>query len=152
MGHAEDHDVADAHLAPPCLISLSNAGDHATSPPSRPKRLVPTYLLAEELLVLLALDHLARGSPFLLPSGVKWIPAVLAFHPLLEEAALLPTSLMCIYFEADLAAVVALQDRDDLAHRGGLKAERTAEIDRAIKVRAAEAVIFRRRGRPAGPA
>ncbi len=54
-----------------------------------------------------------------------------ALHALLQEAALLDVGDVHI-FEAEMAAVIALQDRDDLADSRPFQPERAAEIDRAV--------------------
>ena len=126
--------------APPYLITASSAGI-IDSPPSRPNLLVPTYLRARNFSHCSAWMTLARID--VLPSGVKRIAASRPLHPLLEEAALLDVVDVHI-FEADMAAIIAPQDLDDLAHRRPLEAERAAEPDRAVERVAGEAVIFGR--------
>ena len=127
--------------APPYLITASSAGT-IDSPPSRPKRLVPTYLRARNFSHCSAWTTLVRID--FLPSGVKRISASRALHPVLEEAALLEVVDVHI-FEADMAAIIAAEDLDDLAHRALFEAERAAEPDRRGRARlAGEAVIFGR--------
>ena len=69
-----------------------------------------------------------------MPSGVKRISASAPLHPVLEEAALLEVVDVHI-FEADIAAIIAPEDLDDLAHRRLLEAERAAEPDRPVERR-----------------
>ena len=75
--------------------------------------MVPTYLRAEEFLVLLGLDHLAKNR--LLAFGREADRLVLAFHPLLQEAAFLDIGDVHI-FKADGAAIIGAQRCDQLAH------------------------------------
>ena len=86
----------------------------------------------EELLPLLGLDDL--GQDRLLALGGEADLGVLALHPFLEEAALLQVVDVHI-FEADMAAIIAPEDLDELAHRRLLEAERAAEIDRPVERR-----------------
>ena len=112
MGHADD-DLARRRSAPPYLITASSAGiiDLAAV---EPEALGADIFAGEELLPLLALDDLWRGSTCL-PSGVKLDRGVLPLHPLLQEAALLEVVDVHI-FEADIAAIIGAQHIDDLAH------------------------------------
>ena len=138
VGHA-DVDLARRPSAPPYLITASSAGT-ALSPPSRPKRLVPTYLRARNFSHCSAWMTLARID--CLPSGVNWTVVVRALDPLLDEAPLLQVVDVHI-FEADVAAVGVLQHLDDLAHGRLLEAERAADPDRPVEVGVGEAVIGR---------
>ncbi len=99
--------------------------------------MVPTYLLGEEFLPLLALDHL--GEDRLLALGGELDGLVAALHPLLDEAPLLQVVDVHI-FEADRCrSSCACSIRQDLrGSRRCFEAERAAEIDRAIEVVGAE--------------
>ena len=97
-------------------------------------------LLAEEAFVLFAADH--RAQDRLLAFGAEVDRLVTALDPLLDEAALLHVGDVHVFI-ADLAAVIALQDIDQFAHRRPFEAERAAEVDLAVKRRAGKAVIGR---------
>jgi hypothetical protein len=80
----------------------------------------------EEFLPLLGLDDL--GEDRLLALGVNWTGLGFALDPLLDEAPLLQIVDVHI-FDTDGAAVIGLQDRDDLADAGALEPERSADPD-----------------------
>ena len=94
-------------------MTASSAGT-ALSPPSSPNLFVPTYLRARNFSHCSASMTLARID--LLALGRELDLGVLALDPILDEAALLQVVDVHI-FDADGAAVVGLQHRDDLAHR-----------------------------------
>ena len=129
MGHAED-DRRDAILAAIFDHRLERR-DHRFAAVEA-EALGADIFAGEELLPLLGLDDL--GQDRLLALGGEADLGVLALHPVLEEAALLEVVDVHI-FEADLAAIIAAQDLDDLAHRRLLEAERAAEPDRPVERR-----------------
>ena len=107
------------------------------SPPSRPKRLVPVYLTSMKRSKCLRLDQLLQdrlpafgGEPHLL---------VGAFDALLNPGALFGIGDVHV-FGADMLAIGALQDVEDLPQRAEFEAERAAEIDRPVVVGLGEAV------------
>src|SRR3954464_8874143 len=63
------------------------------------------------------------------------------FKPVLEEAPLLDVRNVHI-FEADMAAIIAPEDLDELADARLLEAERAADIARPVEGSAGEAVEF----------
>src|SRR5258708_15685429 len=77
----------------------------------------------EELLPLFGMDHL--GEDRLLSLGREGDLGVLALHSFLEETALLKVVDMHI-FEADMAAVIALENADDFADRPLFETKRSA--------------------------
>jgi hypothetical protein len=77
---------------PPYLMTLSSAGT-IDSPPSRPKRLVPTYLRARNFSHS-RFDHLGQDRELAL--GREADRRVLALHPFLRKRRS-SRSLMCIY-------------------------------------------------------
>ena len=64
-------------------------------------------------------------------------------YPLLQECALLDVGDVHI-FEADVAAIIGAQDRNDLANGRLFKAERSADVNRPVEIGADEAMIFGR--------
>ena len=94
----------------------------------------------EKLFPLLGLDHL--GQDRLLALGRELHRILGAFDPVLDEAPFLDVRDVHV-LEADVAAVGLLQHAHDLAHRGFLEAERSADPDRPVEVGIAEAVIGR---------
>ena len=76
-------------------------------------------LLAEEILERFGLDHLGKDG--LLAVLGELDDLVDAFHPVLEEAALLHVRDVHV-FETHLAAVIGAQGIDQLAHGGAFKA------------------------------
>ena len=108
------------------------------SPPSRPKRLVPTNFSAEILLQPLRLDHALHDHAAAFEGEVGAVLDVL-------DALLDPRLLVGIgdvhVLDADLAAVGLAQPVHDLAQgRGIAEAERAEDQDRAVPVGLAEAV------------
>ncbi len=138
MRHAV-HDLAHAILAA-VLDDRLHRGDHRFTAVEA-EALGPDILLAEELFPLLGFDHL--GQDRLLAIGREFDRLVLALEPLLQEAAFLDIGDVHI-FEADIAAIVAAQDRDQLADRRLFEAEIAAEEDRPIHIGVGESVIFGR--------
>ena len=114
----------------------SSAGTMASAP-SRPKRLVPVYFTSQNFSnasVSISLLRIARW-----PSGVKrmsfsspsmrsWIHAFCA------------GLVMCMNCDADVPAVGAAQDPQDLAHGRRLEAEHAVDEDRPVEVGIREAV------------
>ncbi|MBB5984062.1 hypothetical protein HNP60_000036 [Sphingobium sp. B1D3A] len=141
MRHAVD-DLAHAELAA-IFDDRFQRGNHRFAAVEA-EALGADIFAAQELLILFGLDDL--GQDRLLPVLGEDDFLVLAFHALLQEAALLHISDVHI-FEADIAAVIGAQNVHDLADRGPFKTKRTADIDLPVEIRAREAVIFRRQVR-----
>jgi hypothetical protein len=137
VGHADD-DLLDAVLA--AIFDHASSAGTIDSPPSRPKRLVPTYLRARNFSHCSASITLARIA--CLPSGVKVISR-LALHPLLEEAALLQVVDVHI-FEADHCRSNWRAAPRRARARWPIEAERAAEEDRRSSASPVEAVEFGR--------
>ena len=104
MGHA-DVDLGHAHLAAIFDHRLERR-DRAFAA-VEPESLGADIFAGEEFLPLLGVDDL--GQDRLLALGREADLGVLALHPLLEEAPFLHVVDVHI-FEADVAAVVALED------------------------------------------
>ena len=138
MGHAEHH-RDDAVLA--AIFDHRLQRRHHRLAAVEPEPLGADIFAGEELLPLLGLDDL--GQDRFLALGREDDLGVLALHPVLEEAALLEVVDVHI-FEADMAAIIAPEDLDELADAGLLQAERPAEPDRPVERVAGEAVKFRR--------
>ena len=103
----------------------------------------------EKLFPLLSFDDLAEDR--LLAFGREVNGLVLPLDPLLDEAPLVQVVDVHV-FDADGAAVIRLQDSNDLAHARPFEPQRPADPDRAVEVVGAEAVIFRRQvGREVRP-
>ena len=136
MGHADD-DLLDPVLA--AIFDHRLERRHHRFAAVEAEALGADIFAGEELLPLLALDDL--GEDRLLALGGEADRGLAPLHPLLEEAALLEVVDVHI-FEAELAAIIAPQHLDDLAHGGGLEAERTVEKDRPVERVAGEAVKF----------
>jgi len=136
VGHS-DIDLGDRHLA--AIFDHRLQSRDGSLAAIEAEALGPDIFAGEELLPLLGVDDL--GQDRLLALGRKDDLGVLALHPALEKTALLHVVDVHI-FEADVAAVVALEDVDDLAHRRLLEAKRAAQPDRPVEVVIAEAVIF----------
>ena len=136
MRHAE-HDFA--HAARPAIFDDGfERGDHGFAA-VQTKALGPDIFAAQELLILLGLDDLGQDRLLALGREVDFL--VLAFHPVLQEAALLHVGDMHI-FQADIAAVILPQDRHQFADGRILQTERTAEVDLLVEV--GQTMIFRR--------
>ena len=116
MGHPED-DLANPVLAAIFDHALQRR-DHRLAA-VQPEALGADIFAGEELLPLLGLDHLLEDR--LLALGREADLGVAALHPLLEEAALVDVVDVHI-FEADIAAIIAPEDLDDLADRPLLEA------------------------------
>ena len=116
-----DVDLGDAHL-PAVLDHRLERRDRALAA-VEPKALGADIFAGEEFLPLLGVDDL--GQDRLLALGREVDFGVLALHPLLQETPLL--DLVDVHvLEADVAAVIGLQDTDDFANGGGFKPERAA--------------------------
>ena len=132
-----DIDLGHAHLAA-VLDYRFESGDRAFAA-IESEALGPDIFAGEEFFPLLGMDDL--GQDRLLALGRERDLGILALHPALQETTLLDVVDVHI-FEADVAAVIALEDGDDLAHRRLLEPERAAQPDRPVEVIIAEAVIF----------
>ena len=121
---------------PPRLMICSSAGTIA-SPPSRPKRLVPVYFTSANfsktsasisLLRMAFLPSAVKRMSLSLPSMRSWSQDFCAGDGDVHE------------LDADLPAVGAAQDLEDLAHGRGLEAEHVVDEDRAVEIGVGEAV------------
>ncbi len=121
---------------PPRLMICSRAGMVA-SPPSRPKRLVPTKRLPEKRskpsasISLLRIAFLPSGvnlTSLSAPSMRRWQPVLLLGIVDMHE------------FIADAPAIGALQRIEDLARCGGVRAQHAGDEHRLVQRRALEAV------------
>ena len=121
---------------PPRLMICSSAGTIA-SPPSRPKRLVPVYFTSAELLEALGLDQLVEDGllAFLGEADVL----LLAFDAFLNPG-LLRRRRDVHELDADLSAVRAAEDLQDLADGRSLEAEHAVDEDRTVEIGVGEAV------------
>src|SRR4051794_4638747 len=128
-------DLGDAHLTATFDDRLER-GDRALSSVET-ETLGSNVFASEELLPLLRVDHLCENRLLALRGEADL--GVLALHPVLEEAALLEVVDVHV-FKADVAAVVSLQDPDDLAYGSLLKAKSSAQPDRTIEVIVAKTV------------
>ena len=136
MSHS-DGDLLDPQLAA-IFDHAFERGDHRFAA-IQAKALGADIFAGEEFFPLFAVDDLFEDR--LLALGGEVGPLVGAFHSLLEEAPLLEVVDVHI-FEADPAAVVGAQDRDDLTNRRGLKTEISADEDRPVEVGIGKAVKF----------
>ena len=136
MRHAE-HELADAELAAIFDHRLERR-DHGLAA-VKAEALGADIFAGEEFLPLLRLHDL--GEDGLLALGGEADLRLAPFHPFLQEAPLLQVVDVHI-FEAEMAAIIAPEDLDELAHRRLLEAERAAEPDLAVQGRAREAVKF----------
>ena len=138
VGHA-DIDLLDAVLA--AIFDHRFQRRNRALAAVEPESFRADIFAREKLFPLLSFDDL--GEDRLLALGRELDLGVLALDPLLDEAPLLQVVDVHI-FDADGAAVIGLQHRDDLAHGRALEAERAADPDRPVEVVGAEAVIFGR--------
>jgi len=138
MRHAV-HDFAHAILAA-IFDDRFHRRDHRFAA-VQPEPLGPDVLLAEEFLPLLGLDHL--GQDRLLAVGRELDRLVLALDAFLQEAALLHIGDVHV-LKADIAAVIAAQDRHDFAHAGLFQAQIAAQKYRTVHIGFGKAMIFRR--------
>ena len=108
----------------------SSAGIIA-SPPSRPKRLPPGYLMSKKFSKPSASTSFERMAR--LPSRVNWISLCGPFDALLDPG-LLGRVGNVEELEADRAAIGATQDRQHLAHGRVFEAEHVVDEDLAVIV------------------
>ncbi len=134
-----DVDLLDAAQAAVLDDGLERRNRALAAVESEPLR--ADIFAGEKLFPLLGLDDL--GEDRLLALGRKGDLGVLAFHPCLEESALVHIIDVHV-LEADVAAVVCLQHGDDLADGSGFETQRSGDVDGPVEVAGAEAVIFRR--------
>src|SRR6476620_3358055 len=128
VGHP-DVDLGDTKLA--AVLDYRLERRDCAFAPVEPESLGADIFLGEKLLPLLGMDDL--GQDRLLALGREDDLGVLALHPLLQETTLVDVVNMHV-LEADVAAVIALEDADDLAHRRLLEAERAAKPDGPVEV------------------
>ena len=135
MRHA-DHDLADAQLAA-ALDDLLERRHHRLAA-VQTKALGAGVFHIEEALEGLGLDELLQDRG-LAPGGEPGLPAFDAF---LNPSPLLGIGDVHV-FDADRAAIGALQNVEDLAERREFETEDAADIDRAVVVGFGEAVGLR---------
>lgn len=130
--------ISRAPKLPPRLMICSSAGISA-SPPSMPKRFVPVNFVAQYFEAF-RFDQLVEDRALAFGREVNVL--LRPFDPLLEPLLLLRIGDMH-ELVADLAAIGAPADVDDLAHRREFETEHVIEKDRPVVIGVGESVVRR---------
>ena len=141
MRHAE-HDLGDAQRAAH-LDDRFHRRDHRLAA-IKAEALGADIFAAQEALILLGFHQLVEDGALAVGGEVDFLVASLEL--LLQEAALLHIIDVHI-LEADVPAVVALQDAHQLADGGRLEAKRPADMHRPVEILLAKAMPARRQVR-----
>ena len=137
VGHADD-DLVDAERAAP-LDDLLHGRDHGLRA-IEAEPLGAGEPLVQEAFKAFGLDQLLQDG--LLAIGGEGDLLVLALDPLLQPGLLLGIGDVHV-LQADVTAVGATQDREDLADVGGLEPQHIVQEDRTVVVALGEPVARR---------